>query len=138
MDWTVRGSNPGGVEIFLTHPDRPWGPPSLLSRPTLGPTQPPIQTDPGAHPASYTDRPCGPPSLLYNRSRFFPEVKRPGRGVGHPPSSSAEVEGRVELYIYPPPPPPAFVACSWVNFTIPSPEMEIEHSETTVPSVSVH
>jgi hypothetical protein len=28
--WTVRGSNPGGSEIFLTRPDRPWGPPSLL------------------------------------------------------------------------------------------------------------
>ena len=28
--WTVRGSNPGGDEIFRTLPDRPWGPPSLL------------------------------------------------------------------------------------------------------------
>jgi len=28
--WTVRGSNPGGAEIFRTCPDRPWGPPSLL------------------------------------------------------------------------------------------------------------
>ena len=28
--WTVRGSNPGGVEIFRTCPDRPWGPTSLL------------------------------------------------------------------------------------------------------------
>ena len=28
--WTVRESNPGGGEIFLTCPDRPWGPPSLL------------------------------------------------------------------------------------------------------------
>ena len=28
--WTVRGSNPGGGEIFLTCPGRPWGPPSLL------------------------------------------------------------------------------------------------------------
>ena len=28
--WTVRGSNPGGGEILLTRPDRPWGPPSLL------------------------------------------------------------------------------------------------------------
>jgi len=27
--WTVRGSNPGGGEIFHTCPDRPWGPPSL-------------------------------------------------------------------------------------------------------------
>jgi hypothetical protein len=28
--WTVRGSNPAGGEIFRNHPDRPWGPPSLL------------------------------------------------------------------------------------------------------------
>jgi hypothetical protein len=28
--WTVGGPNPGGSEIFLTRPDRPWGPPSLL------------------------------------------------------------------------------------------------------------
>ena len=29
-DWTVRGSNPGGSEIFRTCADRPWSPPSLL------------------------------------------------------------------------------------------------------------
>jgi hypothetical protein len=28
--WTVRGSNPGGGEIFRTCPDRPWGPPTPL------------------------------------------------------------------------------------------------------------
>jgi hypothetical protein len=28
--WTVRGSNPGGGDIFRTCPDRPWGPLSLL------------------------------------------------------------------------------------------------------------
>jgi len=27
---TVRGSNPGGDEIFRNRPDRPWGLPSLL------------------------------------------------------------------------------------------------------------
>ena len=48
----------------------------------------PDQTGPGAHPASYT-----------MDTGSFPGVKRPGRGVDHPPTSSAEVEGRVELYI---------------------------------------
>ena len=51
----------------------------------------PVQTRPGAHPASYT---MGTGS--------FPGVKRPGRGVEHPPPCSAEVEGRVELYHYSP------------------------------------
>jgi len=49
----------------------------------------PVQTDPVAHPASYT---MGIGSL--------PLVKRAGRCVDHPPHSSAEVEGRVELYLY--------------------------------------
>ena len=30
MGWTVRGSNPGGNEIYSTLPDQSWGPPSLL------------------------------------------------------------------------------------------------------------
>jgi len=31
MGWTVQGLNPsGGGEIICTHPDRPWGIPSLL------------------------------------------------------------------------------------------------------------
>jgi hypothetical protein len=51
----------------------------------------PIQTGPGAHPASYT---MGTGS--------FPWVKRPGRGVDHPSSSSTEVKERVQLYIYSP------------------------------------
>jgi len=28
--WTVRGSKPGGGEIFLTSPNQPWSPPSFL------------------------------------------------------------------------------------------------------------
>jgi len=48
----------------------------------------PIQTDPGAHPATYA---MGTGS--------FAGVKQPGCGVDHPSPSSAEVETRVELYI---------------------------------------
>ena len=51
----------------------------------------PVQTGPGAHPASY---------IMGTGS--FPGVKRPGSGVEHPPPSTAEVEGRVELYLYSP------------------------------------
>ena len=47
------------------------------SRPALGPTQPPIQCVPG-----------------------LSRVNQPGRGVDHPPPSSAKFEGGVELYIY--------------------------------------
>ena len=44
----------------------------------------------------------GPPSLLYSGSRFsVAGVKRPGRGVSHPPPFSAENKGRVELYLSP-------------------------------------
>ena len=48
-------------------------------------------------------RPWGPPGLLYNGYRVsLPGVKRPGRGVDHPPPSSVEVNERVELYLYSP------------------------------------
>ena len=46
----------------------------------------PVQTGPGAHSASYT-----------KGTLSFPVVKRPGRGVDHPPPSSADVKERVEL-----------------------------------------
>jgi hypothetical protein len=51
----------------------------------------PVQTDPGAHPASYT---MGTVS--------FPGVKRPGCGTDHPLPSSAEVKEKVQLCLYPP------------------------------------
>jgi hypothetical protein len=45
---------------------------------------------------SRPDRPWGPPSFLYKGLRVsFLGVKRPGRGVDHPPPSSASVKERV-------------------------------------------
>jgi len=51
----------------------------------------PIQTGPGAHPASYR---VGTGS--------FPGVKQLERGVDHPLLSSTKVKERVELYLYTP------------------------------------
>jgi len=51
----------------------------------------PVQTGPGAHPAFYT-----------MATVSFPEVKRSGRGVVHPPPFSAEIKERVRLYLYSP------------------------------------
>jgi hypothetical protein len=52
-----------------------WG----LYFPHLGPTQPPVQWVPG-----------------------LPGVKRPGRGIDHPPPPSAELKERAHLYHYSP------------------------------------
>jgi len=48
----------------------------------------PVQTGPGVHSAPYT---MDTGSLL--------EIKQPELGVDHPPSSRAEVKGRIKLYI---------------------------------------
>ena len=52
---------------------------------------PPLQTGPGAHPA---------PCTMSTGS--LTGIKRLGGGVDQPPPSQAEVEGRVELYLYSP------------------------------------
>jgi hypothetical protein len=65
---------------------------------------------------SRPDRPWGLLSLLYNGYRVsFLGVKGTGRGVDHPPPTSAEVKERVELYLYFP--LWAFMACSRESFT---------------------
>jgi len=51
----------------------------------------PVHTGPGARPVSRT---VGTGSI--------PGVKRPVRGVDHPPASSADVKERIELYLYSP------------------------------------
>jgi hypothetical protein len=67
MGWTVRGSKPGGGEIFSICPHTPWG----------------------------------SPSLLHNGYRVIPRGKAAG-AWRYPPASSAEVQGRVKLYLYSP------------------------------------
>jgi hypothetical protein len=66
----------------------------------------PVQNGLGAYPAFCT---MGTESV--------PWVKRPGRGVDHPPPSSTKVKERVELYLYSPSGP------SWpvLGWTLPYP-----------------
>jgi hypothetical protein len=75
MDWTI------GVLEF----DSRWGLGIVLfttaSRMALGPTQPPIQWEPGA---------------------LSLGVKRPGRAAGHSPPSSAGVKECVKLHLHSP------------------------------------
>jgi len=59
----------------------------------------PVQTRPGAHPASYT-----------MGTGLFPGVKRPGRGIDHPSHPAPRLKKPLL-------PPWAFVACSRVNVT---------------------
>jgi hypothetical protein len=64
----------------------------------------------------FRSRPDRSWGLVYNGYRVsFPGVKRPERGVDHPPWSSAEVKKRVELYLYAPSGP------SWpvIGWTLP-------------------
>jgi hypothetical protein len=63
----------------------------------------PVLTGSEAHPASYT-----------MGTGISPGVKRPGRGVDHPPLSSAEVNDRAIPLL----PLWAFVVCSRVNFIL--------------------
>ena len=57
-----------------------------------------------------------PPSPQYSGKLVsFPEVKRPGRGVDHPPSSSAAVKERVELHLNSSSGPSSPVA-GWTSF----------------------
>ena len=60
----------------------------------------------------------------------FPGVKRPGRGVDHPPLSSPEVKVRLELYLCSP--FSACVACSRVTFTFTSVDCVLSAVRTEV------
>jgi len=64
-----------------------------LSRPALGPIQPPVQREPF----------------------LFSGLKRLGRGIDHPSLSSAEVKERVELYNYCPFRSSWYILASWVR-----------------------
>ena len=69
------------------------------------------------------DRHWKPATFLYNKFWVsFPRVNQHGLRVDQPPTSSAELNERVQQYLYtppspPPPSPPAFEACSRMTFT---------------------
>jgi hypothetical protein len=63
----------------------------------------PVQTGPGAHPASYT-----------MGTESFSGVKRPGRGVDHPPHLAPRINKERAIPLLP---LWAFVVCSRVKFT---------------------
>jgi hypothetical protein len=71
----------------------------------------------------------GPLSLVYNGYRIsFPGLKSPGRNVYHPPPSSAEVKGRVQLYLY----CPSGTLNPVLGRTLPSlPQMDVSPCSTT-------
>ena len=85
--WTVRGSNVGRVAQWYSDWLR-FG--RSGDRIQVGARfSAPVQTGPGAHPASCT-----------MSIGSFPGVKRPRRGVNHPSPSTAKVKEKVELYLY--------------------------------------
>jgi hypothetical protein len=71
----------------------------------------PVQTGPGTHPATYT---VGTGSC--------PEVKRPKRGVNHPPYLTLMLK---KEYSYTSTPPLGLRACYRVNFTFTVPYIYI-------------
>jgi hypothetical protein len=69
---------------------------------------------------------------LYDEYGSFPEVQRPGRGVNHLTSSSAEVKGRVELNIYSPSGP------SWQVIESLLPSTTTKNDETMIIMVMIN
>ena len=67
-----------------------------------GPIGPGIEPPLGRDFRTRLDRPWVPPASYTMDIGSFSGVKRPGRCIDHPPQSSAEVKGRVALYLYSP------------------------------------
>ena len=86
----------------------------------------PVQTGPEAHPAYFT---MGTGS--------FPGIKRPGRGVDHPPQSSAKGKERIELHIYSPS-EPSWPVLGWtLRLSLPLPGVHIKWENNVIELVSI-
>ena len=88
----------------------------------------PVQTFPGAHPASY---------IMGTVS--FPGVKWPRRGVDHPLASSAKVKERAELYLCSPsgPSSPVLGGNRSVRFTRPATLRYVCPQKLCLPAITV-
>ena len=136
--WTFRGSNPGGVEIFRTCPDRPWGPPSLLYNGYRAPNSvwagitqsvrlctgwTVRRSNPGGVETfrACPDWPWDPPSLLNNGYRVFPGGKeQPERDADPSPLLvpwSRKGRAIPLLPLWAVRPVQSFSACTRVTFT---------------------
>jgi hypothetical protein len=91
VTWNVK-RHEGRKDLKSTKMDQREKTPDRQKKITVGArSSAPVQTGPGAYPASYT---MGAGS--------FPGVKRPGRGADHPPPTSTEVKNEYSYTSTPP------------------------------------
>jgi len=78
----------------------------------------------------HPDTPWSPPSLLYKGYQSFSRIKRPRHGINHPPSLSALVKKKVELYLHSFSVPSQHVIMSNLPFTFLSSELTANLHQT--------
>ena len=89
------------------------------------------------HVQTSSDHPWSPPSLLYNGYRLYPSSKSAEAFITHP-SSSAEVEERIDLYLHSPSGPSCSVIGRTLSLPLPdwpseTPSLLLDESHMIIP-----